>query len=62
MPVLISSLSAMCAENEWECGNGLCLDSDFRCNGVDDCFDSAAVSSDETDCGKLSKTLYFLLH
>ena len=39
-----------CADFEFMCGNGQCIDRRRRCNGVIDCDDT----TDELDCGSLS--------
>ena len=38
-----------CADFEFMCGNGQCIDRRRRCNGVIDCDDT----TDELDCGSL---------
>lgn len=35
-----------CAEHEFQCTNGLCIDSNAQCDGVKDCLDG----SDELKC------------
>ena len=37
--------SVACSEDEMRCTNGLCLGTQYWCNGMDDCQDE----SDETD-------------
>lgn len=40
------SLPPGCEENEWSCGNGVCLPQDVRCDNKKDCEDG----SDEASC------------
>ena len=46
--MVMSSLgtSASCADDQWQCANGDCTRSDYRCDGRDDCTDG----SDEVGC------------
>lgn len=39
---------APCATHEFQCSNGLCIDSIDQCNGIKDCLDG----SDEHRCDK----------
>ena len=56
--ILISSAPKNCTEDEFQCNNGNCVLSKWRCDGDDDCRDG----SDE-HCGKRQSTVQlFLLH
>ena len=41
-------LDQECKENEFQCDNGRCISTNWRCDREDDCNDN----SDEVDCSK----------
>jgi len=47
--MLSVGVDADCRSDEFECGDGSCIDISLRCNRFYDCSDG----SDEVNCGKL---------
>ena len=49
VPYVLITFSAIevCPPNQFQCQNGLCIDLNLKCDGLDDCTDG----SDEIDCG-----------
>lgn len=47
-----------CLEDEWQCGNQLCIPQSKRCDGHFNCYDH----TDEHDCGKHIKLLTSLVN
>ena len=41
MTFMSISTSGLCSSNQWQCGNGECISSDWFCDGVTDCPDSS---------------------
>ena len=46
-----SIFSSSCSNEEFTCGNGICIDINSRCDNINDCDDR----SDEADCSRLSE-------
>lgn len=49
------SVFAACTASQFKCGNGQCIDSDGRCNNVEDCLDR----SDELNCREYIRRIFF---
>lgn len=49
------SVFAACTASQFKCGNGQCIDSDDRCNNVEDCLDR----SDELNCREYIRRIFF---
>ena len=49
----ISGISE-CGEDEFKCGNGMCIDIDWKCDGDQDCVDA----EDEIQCSNSDLNVY----
>jgi len=43
-----------CEEDEFKCGNGMCIDIDWKCDGDQDCVDA----EDEIQCSNSDLNVY----
>ena len=58
MKLLLTTISGIleCDEDEFKCGNGMCIDIDWKCDGDQDCVDA----EDEIQCNNSDLNVYWL--
>ena len=56
MKLILTTISGVleCDEDEFKCGNGMCIDIDWMCDGDQDCVDA----EDEIQCSNSDLNVY----